>query len=149
MRFLTDGPSIPDELLEECDLGNVVFFCGAGVSYPSGMPSFPGLAEHVVRELDVPPTADSKIMLAGLQGDRAGNSVGQPGLDQVFNLLQQEYDPEEIDHQIARRLRLKQGVSTAAHETVLRLSRSANGETRIVTTNFDRLFEIAVPNFAG
>ena len=36
MRFLSDGLNIPDELLEERDKGNVVFLCGAGVSYPAG-----------------------------------------------------------------------------------------------------------------
>ena len=143
MRFLMDGPSIPDELLEERDLGNVVFFCGAGVSLSSGMPSFAGLAEHVVQELDVPPSAPSKTMLEGIKETRAENSIGQPGLDQVFNLLQQEYGPEEIDHQIARRLRLKPGMPTGAHETVLRLSRSTDGEIKVVTTNFDHLFERA------
>ena len=124
MRFLIDGPSIPDELLEERDLGNVVFFCGAGVSLSSGMPSFAGLAEHVVRELDVPPSAPSKTMLDAIKEGRAGYSMGQPGLDHVFNLLQQEYGPEEIDHRIARRLRLKRGMCIDAHETVLRLSSS-------------------------
>ncbi len=32
MRFLENGPSIPDELLLARDQGRVVFFCGAGVS---------------------------------------------------------------------------------------------------------------------
>jgi hypothetical protein len=32
LRFLAEGPSIPDELLVARDEGRVVFFCGAGVS---------------------------------------------------------------------------------------------------------------------
>ena len=32
MRFIEHGPDIPDELLFAQDEGNVVFFCGAGVS---------------------------------------------------------------------------------------------------------------------
>ena len=45
MRFLPDGLNIPDELLEECDKGNVVFLCGAGVSYPRGHAHFSRIGE--------------------------------------------------------------------------------------------------------
>jgi hypothetical protein len=38
MRFLAAGPDFPDELLEARDAGNVVFFCGAGISRPAGLP---------------------------------------------------------------------------------------------------------------
>ena len=34
MRFIANGPSIPDELLTARDDGRVIFFCGAGVSRP-------------------------------------------------------------------------------------------------------------------
>lgn len=32
MQFIPNGPSIPDELLVARDAGDVIFFCGAGVS---------------------------------------------------------------------------------------------------------------------
>src|SRR5207237_10082494 len=51
MRFVAKGPSIPDELLEQRDRGNVVFFCGAGVSMPAGLPNFPKLTERVMQVL--------------------------------------------------------------------------------------------------
>ena len=51
MRFFADGPSIPEALLEDRDNGNVVFFCGAGISRPAGLPGFADLAEQVVQEL--------------------------------------------------------------------------------------------------
>src|SRR5215472_7034479 len=35
MRFLATGPNFPDDLLEARDAGNVVFFCGAGLSSPA------------------------------------------------------------------------------------------------------------------
>lgn len=54
MRFLADGPNIPDRLLEDRDKGRVVFFCGAGVSIPSGLPDFLQLAWNVVVSLRVP-----------------------------------------------------------------------------------------------
>jgi hypothetical protein len=40
MRFAAQGPDIPADLLEARDRGEVVFFCGAGVSMPAGLPSF-------------------------------------------------------------------------------------------------------------
>jgi NAD-dependent SIR2 family protein deacetylase len=47
MQFITNGPDIPDELLQAHEEGRVVFFCGAGISYPAGLPSFKGLVEQI------------------------------------------------------------------------------------------------------
>ena len=66
-----------------------------------------------------------------------------PPLDQVFNELQQEYRSAEIDYLVSRRLKPRRGATLAAHETILRLSRSADDNPQIVTTNFDYLFEKA------
>lgn len=54
MRFAAQGPDIPLELLEARDRGEVVFFCGAGVSMPAGLPSFRDLARNVVTDLGGP-----------------------------------------------------------------------------------------------
>ncbi len=62
MRFLVDGPSIPDLLLERCDAGRVVFLCGAGVSIPSAMPDFIELTRYVIDFFD--PEPDSEIAKA-------------------------------------------------------------------------------------
>jgi NAD-dependent SIR2 family protein deacetylase len=43
MQFVARGPDIPEMLLEEHERGRVVFFCGAGISYPAGLPNFSGL----------------------------------------------------------------------------------------------------------
>ena len=142
MRFLPDGLNIPDELLEERDNGNVVFLCGAGVSYLAGMPNFLGLAKHVVKELGTPEDAPSRAMLS-MWDDRNIAADARPSLDQIFNLLQQEYEPAESDFLIAKRLRTKPRTNLSAHETILRLSKSADGKPQVVTTNFDRLFEKA------
>jgi NAD-dependent SIR2 family protein deacetylase len=133
MRFRADGPSIPVELLEQRDRGNVVFFCGAGLSKPAGLPSFPELAKRVMTALGT--GADSKIRALLEQLDGAQN------LDRVFNLLQQEYKREEVDEAVNRILRTPRRANTAAHAMILRLSRSAAGRPQVVTTNFDHLFE--------
>ena len=40
MQFVTNGPDIPDALLQAHEEGRVVFFCGAGISAPAGLPLF-------------------------------------------------------------------------------------------------------------
>ena len=141
MRFLPSGLNIPDELLEECDKGNVVFLCGAGVSYPAGMPDFLGLARYVVKGLGTPQDAPSRKMLSMWDNEDIPEDA-RPSLDQIFNLLQQEYTAGEIDYLIAKRL-TKPRTCVSTHETILRLSKGADGTPQIVTTNFDLLFERA------
>ena len=38
MQFIENGPDIPEALLQAQEEGRVVFFCGAGISYPAGLP---------------------------------------------------------------------------------------------------------------
>ncbi len=47
VQFVTDGPDIPDALLQAHEEGRVVFFCGAGISYPAGLRDFKWLVEQV------------------------------------------------------------------------------------------------------
>ena len=142
MRFFADGPHIPDELLEARDRGNVVFLCGAGVSIPAGMPSFRKLTELVVDALGAPPKGTLREMLS-LWDRRDISKTAKPPPDQIFNLLQQEYDESEVDYLIAKQLEARDGMYLGKHETILRLSKGADSNSQIVTTNFDHLFELA------
>lgn len=45
MQFITHGPDIPDELLQAHEEGRVVFFCGAGISYPADFARLQGFGE--------------------------------------------------------------------------------------------------------
>ena len=120
----------------------MVFLCGAGVSNPAGMPDFLGLARYVVDELGTPRDAQSRAMLS--MWDNVGIPAGaRPSLDQIFNLLQQEYPASEVDYLIAKRLRTKPGANVTSHQTVLRISKGVDGISQLVTTNFDLLFEYA------
>lgn len=47
MQFIPNGPDIPNALLQAHEEGRVVFFCGAGISYPVGLPGFKGLVETI------------------------------------------------------------------------------------------------------
>ena len=40
MQFVSQGPDIPDQLWQDHEDGKVVFFCGAGISRPAGLPVF-------------------------------------------------------------------------------------------------------------
>lgn len=140
MRFHSDGPSIPDILLERCDAGRVVFLCGAGVSLPSGMPTFVGLTRYVIEFFD--PPSDSDIMVA-FRPWLDGQSAANVPLDQIFNLLHLEYGKDEVNALVTERLSasLETKDFGRAHGLIKRISSSQSGVPQIVTTNFDRLFE--------
>ena len=54
MQFVANGPDIPDALLQAHEDGLVVFFCGAGISYPAGLPGFKGLVDDIYRRVGTP-----------------------------------------------------------------------------------------------
>ncbi|EAO3108651.1 hypothetical protein E3I62_22515 [Salmonella enterica] len=141
MRFHPEGPSIPDILLERCDTGRVVFLCGAGVSLPSGMPSFVELTQYVIEYFD--PPHDSEIMAAFRPWLHDQSSANVP-LDQIFNLLHLEYGKDEVNALVSKRLGTARTDIEVGHEHALikRISSNQSGVPQIVTTNFDRLFEV-------
>ncbi len=49
MQFIINGPDIPDALLQAHEEGRVVFFCGAGISYPAGLKGFDWLVDEIYR----------------------------------------------------------------------------------------------------
>ncbi len=139
MRFFADGPSIPEELLAEHDNGNVVFFCGAGISLPAGLPNFATLAKKIIDDLGSPADSKARMLL-----ERSGSDTDfAPPLDQVFTLLQQEYGDTYIETVVSDLLKTPTKADTILHATILRLSRNANKRLQLVTTNFDWLFERA------
>ncbi len=143
MRFKAEGPAIPDLLLDERDAGNVVFLCGAGVSIPAGMPNFLDLAGSVTDALHA--ASDSRVRRT-LQTYAKGAPRGgwrRPSLDEVFQMLYQEYGREQVARIIWRKLN-RHPKTQRYHNIIARLSANADGQPQIVTTNFDRLFEKAV-----
>src|SRR5262245_5419994 len=57
--FTTDGPAIPIEVLQILADGGLVFFCGAGVSTPAGLPSPPALVVPGPAPADAPACDDA------------------------------------------------------------------------------------------
>lgn len=148
MRFCSNGPVIPDQLLADRDAGRVVFLCGAGVSMPAGMPDFVQLTSQVIDLLNPPGASEVRRLFTDWVDPRSRVSVNaRTPLDQLFNLLQQEYGREQLGKAVTDILTVKnQGsLHTKKHEIIARLSADQAGAPQIATTNFDRLFEMALP----
>jgi hypothetical protein len=144
MRFYSDGPNIPDSLLDRRDQGRVVFLCGAGVSFNAGMPTFLDLTRHVVEFFDPPESSQVTVSFQPWK-DKEFEEPKIP-LDQVFQLLYQEYGREDVNAKVVERLRLGGSDKDKSHEhqLIARVSSNQEGMPQVVTTNFDRLFEHAL-----
>lgn len=142
MRFLADGPKIPDSLIEQRDEGRVVFLCGAGVSLNSNMPTFLGLTDFVIKKLD--PPKDSEI-LRSFQPWKSKSKSPKTPLDQIFQLLQNEYGIERVNSYVTDRLAQPENRTNIAkeHKIISTISANRSGVPQVVTTNFDRLFELS------
>ena len=145
MRFVADGVDIPDELLWAHDEGRVVFFCGAGVSMAKAhLPSFASLTQNVMERLGVQPGDDARRLYAAAQRIETEEHIkGLATADRIFGQLRRSFDDREIGRAVAECLITDKDVDLSAHRTILKLARLQTGETRLVTTNFDLLFERA------
>ncbi len=148
MQFVRHGPDIPERLLQAHEDGHVVFFCGAGISYPAGLPDFSGLAQQLFSVLQVTPNA---VQQAAIKAGQFDTAIGllESGIagerETVRRALASILTPD-----------LSASNATVTHEALLTLGRNRDGRTRLITTNFDRLFEevmvrndLAVERFAA
>jgi len=149
MRFVSHGPSIPGELLAARDEGQVIFFCGSGVSLArSGLPDFYGLARAVIEKLGASHASRARAVVeASLRVRHIEGVGGLVPADRVFSLLEQEFSVEEVRRAVAASLRPTKD-DLSAHRMLLDLSRGTDGVVRLITTNFDPLFEAADPALA-
>ncbi|PWV74533.1 anti-phage defense-associated sirtuin Dsr1 [Halomonas sp. A11-A] len=135
MQFITNGPDIPDALVQAHEEGRVVFFCGAGISYPAGLPGFKGLVEKIYRECG---TTFSEI-------EKEAFDRGQ--FDATLDLLEHRLPGQRLTVRRALakalkpKLRRKGAIDTQA--ALLCLAGSRDGALRMVTTNFDSIFNVA------
>ncbi len=143
MRFIENGPDIPDELLFAQDEGNVVFFCGAGVSMAHAkLSSFADLAEKVI--IDLGATEDSKakkLFSTFTELNKDPHTRGVMSADHIFSGLMRSFDRDDINGSVARSLLPEGEADLTAHNIILKLARLQGGQTRLITTNFDLLFE--------
>lgn len=138
MQFVTDGPDIPNKLLQAHEEGNVVFFCGAGISYPAGLPGFKGLVNGIYEHIGA---TRSPIQEEAYKRDQ---------FDATLNLLEQDVAGgrsavrNALNNILQPNLRRKGASDT--HLALLQLARNRENVLRLVTTNFDRIFEHAAKN---
>lgn len=147
MRFTANGPSIPDDLLLARDQGRVIFFCGAGVSRAkAGFDDFFGLASSVTAKLGVQAnSAAAKLINVAQEITNSTEVEGVVSADKIFGLLEREFLTRDIYEAVAKALTPQSKVDLSAHHTMLKLATTTDGIVRLVTTNFDRLFDICNP----
>jgi hypothetical protein len=132
MRFIPKGPDIPESLIRAHEEGNVVFFCGAGISYPAGLSGFDWLVVELYKRLGRP--LDGAELTANKQHQYdAQLSLVERDLSEGRQTLRSHL-PEILKPNTRR----KHALST--HRALLELARDRDDRTRLVTTNFDRLF---------
>lgn len=135
MQFITNGPDIPDALLQAHEDGRVVFFCGAGISYPAGLPGFKGLVDEIYR---LNGTTRKDIEHEAYKAER---------YDATLDLLEHRLPGQRLAMRRALAAALKPNLrrkgATDTHAALLRLARDRDGALRLVTTNFDRVFHAA------
>lgn len=133
MQFARHGADIPERLLQLHEDGRVVFFCGAGISYPARLPGFSGLVQKLYQALSVTP---NPVQQSAIKAGQFDTAIGLLEADDSRSR-------EGVRRSLATILTpdLTAPNATATHEALLTLAQNRQGQTRLITTNFDRLFE--------
>ncbi|WP_417538330.1 hypothetical protein [Marinomonas sp.] len=148
MRFTANGPAIPDDLLLARDQGRVVFFCGSGVSRAkAGLADFFELASSVTDKLGVQDDSPVTKLIDAAQLITEHTGVESVvSADRIFGLLEREFLTKDIYEAVASALTPQsEDVDLSAHQTMLKLATTSDGVMRLVTTNFDLLFDQCSP----
>ena len=124
----------------------MVLFCGAGISYPAGLPGFKGLVNTIYDRLG---THQTDIEKAAFDKDL---------FDATLDLLERRLTRADVRKALNASLKpnyRKKG-ATSTHTALLDLSKARDGGVRLVTTNFDRIFlrlidkaKLGIPSFAA
>ena len=133
IQWVPDGPAVPVELLEALEDGDLVLFCGAGISARAGLPTFKGLVE-AVRSSFVDKHPELDVLIQTAQYDRA------------MYALEVSYGREPVRRKVHDLLQLSPTADCTTHEALLRLATDREGNLRCVTTNFDLAFESKRPD---
>jgi hypothetical protein len=132
MQFVPNGPDIPNALLQAHEEGKVVFFCGAGISYPAGLPLFEGLVDEIYKSIGT------------VQSKTEAEAYKRWQYDTTLDLLERRVPGQRLTVRKALAESLKPNLekkgATTTHAALLDLARSRDGALRLVTTNFDRIF---------
>jgi len=134
VQFVSGGPDIPYELLTAQEKGQLILFCGAGVSMKAGLPDFKGLIMNIYSELraEIEP--------------REKKEIEAKAYERVIELLDERFGAQKIRELVSDLLQVPPNPDLSVHSAILKLSANRKTQqekisTRIVTTNFDLLFE--------
>ena len=96
MRFVPGGPDIPSKCLAAQQDDKLVFFCGAGVSSPSGLPLFKGLLNGIICDLylagQAPDSSEPNAFENALPDELLKSAYGKNDFDHLFGLLERQFD---------------------------------------------------------
>jgi SIR2-like domain len=132
LKYFEDGPTFPNELLDQLVAGEVVFLCGAGVSFPQ-LPGFKDLVEKTFDRLGLEMDVGEQ---AAFDGNRYEEVLG--------SLARRLVHPSKMYEAVESLLAPPENPDLSRHNTLLRLSMNLDNRHCLVTTNFDPLFERAV-----
>ncbi|MGO4594850.1 SIR2 family protein [Leifsonia sp. 2TAF2] len=126
-QWQSDGIALPATIEQALQTDTLVLFCGAGISAeaPSRLPGFRGLVEAVALELG-----------------RSDLLPDDPNAQVQFDAIMGELN--ELQHDVHARVSARLRGTTqpnSYHRDLIQISQSFGGAARIVTTNFDLLFE--------
>ncbi len=128
VQWVTDGPELPVEVLESLEDGNLVLFCGAGISVRAGLPTFRRLVKSVYDSFpDTSPEIEELIFKS--QYDRA------------FYALETLFGRHIVVRKVRELLQLAPDADLSTHRALLKLATGKDGKLRLITTNFDLAFE--------
>ena len=134
---------IPEQLLRNHEDGRVIFFCGAGVSVPAGLPSFRELVRLTF--LDLLPAKDR--CESNSMESMAWQAFDDGNYDEALGVLESPqqggYEAKEIRGKVNSLLSNPKTKTLDQHLVLSRLAGLDTVRGRLVTTNFDKLFECA------
>ncbi len=132
---------IPEELLRGHEDREVVFFCGVGVSVPAGLPSFKKLVEDTLADL-LPLKEQCE---PGSTEALAWQAFEDKKYDEALGILESPqhggYEAKDVREKVRRHLSEPRTKTLDKHLILTRLADLDTEHGRLVTTNFDELFE--------
>ena len=135
--------SIPDELKRNFEDGKVIFFCGAGVSEPAGLLSFKKLTKRTLSDL----LPSKKLCEVGSVEWLAWQAFKEGKYDEALGILEspqhESYESKFVREKVRHHLSIPEEITLDKHIILARLTELDTERGRIVTTNFDPLFECA------
>ena len=134
VRLFPGGPEFPAEFLDAVQKGEVVFFCGAGLSAGTGLPTFSGLVRKLEEILNPEPARrfdyDKRKDYDGMLDELAGQFTG--GRKRMCEHVREILSAPPPN-----------AASLENHRSILKLAAVPDGGFRLVTTNFDDRFALA------